>query len=385
MSQKEELNELLNKILDPKTCIGCGQRKGYTDRNYAGFDVISEGNYPFPQRITPLAIPGVKSKGDYLCFKCVNSFKVNCRVHGIVKDDNFNGARPPRCFKCEAQLNKINKGELPDGFWCLIPLSQIAIGSKTLNNEGILACSDDGEAHIINKGVLLSSTKHFTPQVATANNNVILKLTSFSHKIQSCFIELKNKELLNKGHGPWVNLWNHEIRKKLNLNDQFPSEIVICDIELTKAANGTFDIVREKYPISLLTIENGNFKIYPKIPLPGLKGLTRWHFSSAMQTLQLAINLEGVPHTITLSECFNCAGFGSLHDMSKKMPEYLETSDQDIFNLEGKAVCEVKHFPKYERFKCLFELNSKTKSISATSIPKEKQLTFDLCFSHKQN
>ena len=82
-----------------KPCIKCREKKGFTDINYSDFDVIKKGDYKFPQRIKAPAIPG--GTNNYLCVKCVNTFKVECRVHGIIKDDEFHLDRPPRCYKCE--------------------------------------------------------------------------------------------------------------------------------------------------------------------------------------------------------------------------------------------------------------------------------------------
>lgn len=132
-----------------------------------------------------------------------------------------------------------------------------------------------------------------------------------------------------------------------------------------------------------MTFDDGELKLYPDFDLPPLKNLT-WRLASDNKILILAIKHEGVPHTITISELFNSCGFKSIRDLSKELSELLKTSEQDLFSLDLKGIFEANLFPEGKKQKFLFELDSKSKTIIATSIPKGEPITFNLCFNYKQ-
>ena len=367
-----------------KPCIKCREKKGFTDINYSDFDVIKKGDYKFPQRIKAPAIPG--GTNNYLCVKCVNTFKVECRVHGVIKDDEFHLDRPPRCYKCEEQLKIINKGILPNGFWGLVPTDQIVKRSGDTIKSGYIAFSDDGEIHVVSKNVLFSG-RHISQDLKIS---LIEKIpcVSFNPKndseIQSCYVNLGNIDNLKKGYGYWLNLWEPELKEKLKLNKS-SQLIVLSSLELRKITDNKFDQIIKKSSVSILAFEDRELKVYPDLHLPSLENMTHWYLASDKKTLKLAINHEGVPHyTITISELFNSCGFKSIRDLSKELSELLKTSEQDLFSLDLKGIFEANLFPEGKKQKFLFELDSKSKTIIATSIPKGEQITFDLCFNYKQ-
>ena len=73
-----------------KVCIHCGRMEKIHDYNYAGFKVLDSSGHAFKPRIIAPFIPGPKTK-IFLCDTCVNkSYKIECKVHGIIKDDEYN-------------------------------------------------------------------------------------------------------------------------------------------------------------------------------------------------------------------------------------------------------------------------------------------------------
>ena len=83
-----------------KICMECQKKEGRTDFNYAGFDIKKNRSHFFPGRIKDLILPGNKSR-EFLCANCANKIRVECRVHGIIHDDNFALGKPPKCKKCD--------------------------------------------------------------------------------------------------------------------------------------------------------------------------------------------------------------------------------------------------------------------------------------------
>ncbi len=94
-----------------KQCKYCGKRKGWTEYNYAGFDVKKKGTHDYPERIKELVLPGNK-KTDFICGDCANKeFTVECLEHGPINNIFMMGL-PPTCTKCKNEKAGVELGEV---------------------------------------------------------------------------------------------------------------------------------------------------------------------------------------------------------------------------------------------------------------------------------
>ncbi len=94
-----------------KQCMYCEKKKRWTEYNYAGFNVKSKQEHPYPERIKDLTLPGNK-KSDFICADCVNEkFTVECLKHGPINNIFVLGL-PPICNQCKEEKTQIEIGEV---------------------------------------------------------------------------------------------------------------------------------------------------------------------------------------------------------------------------------------------------------------------------------
>jgi hypothetical protein len=94
-----------------KLCTHCGKKKGFIEKNYAGFDVRKKGDHPFPERIKELVLPGNR-KTDFFCGACASKeFIVECEQHGPISG-GFAMGLPPTCAQCKKERADIEKAEV---------------------------------------------------------------------------------------------------------------------------------------------------------------------------------------------------------------------------------------------------------------------------------
>jgi hypothetical protein len=364
-------------------CIVCGKEKKITDFNYAGFDIKKEGNYPFPERIDNLILPGDKKKGEFLCAACASKIEVKCKVHGPIKDDIFAYGKPPRCKKCEEQVKSINKGILPEAFLWLAPLTMIYAKTGNIRNRGFLAASADGELHIINNDVLYSANiESFSSKVTKKNGAPIFVINIYAgSNVSSCEIDLNDPSILRTAAGTWFKLWGQGIADAFNIKIQI-DQLWLISIEWQTISDKQLSSNTEKYPVAICLLRNNKLLTFPKLSLPSLKNIKYWRTVSDEKSkgIELVFNIEEIPQVVRLRQLYSSEGPDQIGELKASLPSSARNDEPKEYYLSHTGIFEGRIYPDKKKQRILLQVVEK--NVFATLLPEGQKISFSKGFSY---
>ena len=363
----------------PKLCMECNCEKGLIAYNYAGFRVREDGDHPFPSRIDMLTLPG-DSNQNYLCEECASKREIKCTAHGNVAG-KFSGGKPPRCKKCDKELNLIKRGQIPQGYLCLLPLNKISTAADDIKDSGYLVVSRDGVLHIVNKKVLHSSKiNSFSPKIEIINNALNLRIIFHdSNDIESCQVILKNTDCLKLILGSWINIWRSTILNNLGISEKIDF-MGLVSIEKNKPSQGCIGANTKKLSVAICILSNNELKTLPTIKIPPLQEIENWNPNS--KYLDLGYREKGVPQLIRLLEISGSEGFEPIKNLTKNKFFSQEKKKSFNYNIPAKGQYEEIKYQQKSQNPILIDTGRKN-GIVAVRIPFGEEIICSSGFSYQ--
>ncbi len=364
-------------------CLACNKAKKITDFNYAEFDIKREGHHAFPERIDNIILPGDKDKGEFLCASCASKVEVKCKVHGAITDDCFSYGKPPRCKKCDDQLESIKKAILPEGFLWLVPLTMIHSKLENIRNRGFLAASDDGELHVISKDILYSGRNEtFLPQVTEKKGILIfIANTSAAGDVSSCEIDLKDPSILSTASGPWFQLWAQVIANTFHIRMKI-DHLCLVSIKVLTMTNNHLSPNTEQYPVAILLFHNKKLVTFPKIDFPPFTKIKCWRTVSDNKStgIELVFTVKGIPQSISLYQLYSSEGPDQIEKLEASLPISGKNDNPNDYCFSHAGLFEGKIYPSRTNHKILLQVIGN--KVFATLLPKRQTISFSKGFSY---
>ncbi len=384
-----------------KQCMtdGCSSVESITDYNYAGFIVQTKGNYPFPDRIQPISLPGHK-KQHFLCQRCANETKVKCSVHGTIFDSQFRLGSPPECKKCKEEAELLKKGILPKGFDWMVPLTSRQIMLRNVLNEGCLAASNDQKVHVIDKKgrSLLALNNIYSEakidsshtlgdetvlfEILTKNGKTPLFIIKTASEKLLLEIDLNETAILEKARGPWFGLWRKQIEGVLKPS-QPDNPVWLVSIERRSIAEGSFSVDSKNCPAALCTIDNDETLTFPGSRLPSLKYVDSWHNVSleGAKGIDLQYKTDGIPQNVSFRDLYSYGSTGFLDHLREVLNSISTSEGAKSYDLSNAGIFEAIIHPAREKQRMLVKI--KGKEIFLTPLPEGEGLSFSKGFLYQ--
>jgi len=361
----------------------CGKKKGFTDRNYAGFNVKEKGKYSFPHRIRDLILPG-DPKTQFLCSACANKIKVECKVHGPIKGF-FTRRKSPTCKKCDEELKSLNKGILPDGFLWLLPVTSIQLKYGKAVNRGFLAASNDMELFVIrNKNLSTTNVLFISNEIIEKNGLPVLSINLPSlNEVLSCHVRFEDPSILDRASGPWHVKWVQKISYILKIEPTFESFWLVSIQSQTVLEGQLFPSDPSVSPVVICVPHKNKLLTIPNLNLPSLDNIRYWRTSrnESPENLELAFSVEGIPYIVRLRHLYVSGNSNPIEELTTSFPVGLRNKKPEVYDLSLKGIFNGILNPKGIKERFLVEVKGKT--LFATPLPSGQSIRFSKGFSYK--
>lgn len=374
-------------------CIHCGSKKGWTDLNYAGRDlVVDVEHFPFPSRIKPQKLPGKTS--EFLCSSCAGKVAVMCKVHGNFNKDGFNYGGQPKCNGCEMQYESIKEDKLPLRFEWLLPVTYIEEQGVTYK-QGWAALSVDKELHVIAEGrkfAISGKIDSFTPELALINTysslpGLFLKATCNGRKLK-VLIDFSDATLMNKisnmssvAGTPWLDFWAESIKEKLGLQYENLADLRIISLTTTTLSDFSFSANSQEQKVIFCSFKGTQAIFYPPLDIPDLRTVKFWKTDGLHRRALLLFEKDDVPYVLNFRELYSLRGDDLQKVFSANLEKSKELQDVQKYDLNNKAIIELKLLPSSRKKKAIIELEQ-SKRLKVTLLPEQDIITVSYGYEH---
>jgi len=360
---------ILKVISGKKKCIKCGKTESVKEHNYAGLR-FKDNYFAFPDRIKAPKIPGPKSL-LFLCERCASThYKIECRIHGLIEEQGYNGGKPPKCQICEEQLEQIIQNKLPPGFQFIVLLSSAVDSSgKPLSNP-TLALSDDNILYIIShRAAYWDKIGNYSFKVVNQNNSLrfLIEHQKEDKWLRTCYVEITQSKV-PKVEGTWTWPWDAD-------------EFCLVSIMHHKLKKEDFDIDKKFIAPCLIKLENNILLTYPRFSYVDLDKLIAWRLLEDTGSPQLEIVFENdkLPEFIRIKNLANLSGFKGIKNIAKELPQNRRVEDLSPIQDSGVFLLQLETAQEPTEF--ILSLDSKGENIIANSVPKKEKIKFTRGYS----